>query len=71
MAHQCRSIILPPAPALPRLSHGTLCVAGIACLPMQVVKGGGGMDLFVYFQIVMVVMSIKTKDLNPPLTKLR
>ncbi len=39
---------------------------------MQVVKGGGGMDVFIYFKIVQVVMSIKlTKDGVPPLTKLR
>jgi hypothetical protein len=36
---------------------------------MQVVKGGRGMDLLVYFKIVQIVMSIKTKDLVPPLTK--
>ncbi len=29
------------------------------------------MDLFVYFKIVKMVVSIKTRDLFPPLTKAR
>jgi hypothetical protein len=37
---------------------------------MQVVKVGRGMDLFVYFKIVKIVVSIKTRleDLVPQLT---
>jgi hypothetical protein len=35
---------------------------------MQVVKGGGGMDLFVNFKIVKIVVYIKTRDLVLPLT---
>ncbi len=47
-----------------------LCVARIYCLPMQVVKGGVGMDLLIYFKIVEIVLSIKkTRGHVLPLTK--
>ncbi len=50
----------------------SLCSIGVACiycLPVQVVKGDGGMDLSVYFKIVKIVMFVKTRDFVPTLTK--
>jgi hypothetical protein len=40
-------------------------------MPMQVVNGGEGMELFVYFKIVKLIVSIKTRDLVVPMTKVR
>ncbi len=53
------------------LSLCSLCVEFIYCFPMQVAKWVGGIDLFVYFKIVNIVVSMKTRDRVPPLTKAR
>jgi hypothetical protein len=36
---------------------------------MQIVQRGGGMDLFIYFKIVKIIVAIKNRDFVPPLTK--
>jgi hypothetical protein len=47
----------------------SLCVACIYCLPMQVVKGLDGDGPVCLLKIIVkFVVSMKTKDLVPPLT---
>ncbi len=47
-------------------SFFSLCVACVDGLPMQIGKQGGGMDLLVFFKIVNIVVSIKTRHLVQP-----
>jgi hypothetical protein len=56
-------------PSCLSLSPGSFYVPCNYFLPLQVVKGGGGMDLFFCFKIAKIVVSIKTVNLVSPLTK--